>query len=564
MEKYMIYAAAILVFLAVVVFYLVTANKRKRRRLLTKIRMAYGKLPDREYTDVELKKIRTYFDKVHDPNGYFVDDITWNDLDMDSIYIAMNHTFSSVGEEVLYDILREPVFSAEILHERERLIRFFMEHKEVREQILMDYASIGRTQKVSLVQFLEQFKELQLKDAISYYAHVFAIVIAIVVMIIEPTLGILALIGVVIFNIVTYFRDKAGIEPYYVSLSAMAYLAEGALKIAAHKEPELSAYTEALKKEVSHVKPLLREMKWIGRGMQVGGSGDLTQIFMDYVRMLTHIDFVHFNRMARAVLNNEEHIMELMRLMGTLEAMIAVGSYRQTIPFYCKGKMLDEKSTAMHLKNGYHPLIKAPVANSLYEDGPVLITGSNASGKSTFLRMTALAALMAQTVNTVHASEYRAGFFRIYSSMALRDDIQSSESYYIVEIKSIKRIMDAVDGEYPVLMFVDEVLRGTNTVERIAASSQILKIFAERGAMVFAATHDIELTHLLEDIFRNYHFEEEIVDREVRFNYILRKGRAVSRNAIKLLSVMGYDDAVIERAEATAQKFVSEGVWTLE
>ena len=114
------------------------------------------------------------------------------------------------------------------------------------------------------------------------------------------------------------------------------------------------------------------------------------------------------------------------------------------------------------------------------------------------------------------------------------------------------------------LMFVDEVLRGTNTVERIAASSQILKIFAERGAMVFAATHDIELTHLLEDIFRNYHFEEEIVDREVRFNYILRKGRAVSRNAIKLLSVMGYDDAVIERAEATAQKFVSEGVWTLE
>ncbi len=559
----MIYAAAILVFLAAVVFYLMTANKRKRRRLLTKVRMAYGKLPERVYTDEEMKKIRAYFEKVHDPNGYFVDDITWNDLDLDSIFIAMNHTFSSVGEEVLYDMLREPVFSNEVLDERERLIRFFMENPTVREQIEMDYAAIGRTKKISLVQFLEQFKDLELRDAISYYAHVFAIVIAIVVIVIEPTLGILALIAVIIYNIITYFRDKAAIEPYYVSLSAMAYLTEGALKIAAHKDPELKEYTEALKKEASHVKSLIREMKWIGGGTQVGGNGDLGQMVLDYVRMTTHIDFVHFNRMARAVLNNEEHILELIRLMGTLEALIAVGSYRQTIPFYCKGELTAEKSTGMHLKNGYHPLLKAPVANSVYEDGPVLLTGSNASGKSTFLRMTALAALMAETVNTVHATEYRSGFYRIYSSMALRDDIESNESYYIVEIKSIKRIMDALPGDVPIMMFVDEVLRGTNTVERIAASSQILKIFAEKGAMVFAATHDIELTHLLEDIFRNYHFEEEIIDREVRFNYILRKGRAVTRNAIKLLSVMGYDDEVIDKAEKTAQKFVSEGVWTL-
>ena len=171
---------------------------------------------------------------------------------------------------------------------------------------------------------------------------------------------------------------------------------------------------------------------------------------------------------------------------------------------------------------------------------------------------------MAQTVNTVHAHSYRGGFFRVYSSMALRDDIESAESYFIVEIKSLKRIMDAVPKEEtPVLAFIDEVLRGTNTVERIAASAQILKDLAGKNAMLVTATHDIELTELLKDIYSNYHFEEEIVDNEIRFNYVLQKGKATSRNAIKLLSVMGYGKDVVKAAEETAERFVSEGVWTL-
>ena len=86
-------------------------------------------------------------------------------------------------------------------------------------------------------------------------------------------------------------------------------------------------------------------------------------------------------------------------------------------------------------------------------------------------------ALLAQTVHTCAAVSYEAPFYRIYSSMSLRDDLAGGDSYYMVEIKSIKRILDQVEraGERPVLCFVDEVLRGTNTVERIAASTQIMK-----------------------------------------------------------------------------------------
>ena len=108
---------------------------------------------------------------------------------------------------------------------------------------------------------------------------------------------------------------------------------------------------------------------------------------------------------------------------------------------------------------------------------------------------------------------------------------------------------------------MDEVLRGTNTVERIAASAQILKSLARENVICFAATHDIELTHLLENDYSNYHFEEEIKGDDIEFNYRLMDGRATTRNAIKLLRVMGYDEEIIQNAENLAEEFIVKGVW---
>lgn len=216
----------------------------------------------------------------------------------------------------------------------------------------------------------------------------------------------------------------------------------------------------------------------------------------------------------------------------------------------------------MKAENIYHPLLQNPVKNSILTERGVLITGSNASGKSTFLKTVAINAILAQTIHTCMADSYSAGLYRIMSSMALRDDLAGGDSYYIVEIKSLKRILNRLEEEgNPVLCFVDEVLRGTNTVERIAASTQILKSLSKASVLCFAATHDIELTHLLKKYYNNYHFEEEIVDNDVVFHYQLMRGRAVTRNAIKLLGVMGYDEEIIKEAEEMAEGFLEKGSW---
>ena len=149
--------------------------------------------------------------------------------------------------------------------------------------------------------------------------------------------------------------------------------------------------------------------------------------------------------------------------------------------------------------------------------------------------------------------------------MALRDDIRTGESYFIVEIRSLKRILEAAsdDSGIPVLCCVDEVLRGTNTIERISASAQILLQLSSLPIQVFAATHDIELTGLLKEMYENYHFSETIKCDDVTFSYQLQEGPADTRNAIRLLRTLGYDDAIADQAEERAVRFTKTGHWEL-
>ena len=129
------------------------------------------------------------------------------------------------------------------------------------------------------------------------------------------------------------------------------------------------------------------------------------------------------------------------------------------------------------------------------------------------------------------------------------------ESYYMAEIKAMKRILDAAEERGPmVVCFVDEVLRGTNTAERIAASAGILCYLRELGALCMAATHDGELADILKDFYDNYHFDEDMQGDDVAFDYKIRKGAATSRNAILLLEKMGYSDKIVKTAEEMAER----------
>ena len=241
--------------------------------------------------------------------------------------------------------------------------------------------------------------------------------------------------------------------------------------------------------------------------------------------------------------------------------MISAASFRESLDFYTLPLFIEGGTVSLSFTDAYHPLIKEPVTNSISISKPILITGSNASGKSTFLKTAAVNAILAQTINTCLAREYATSRFMIYTSMALKDNLSNNESYYIAEIKSLKRVFDSINEDIPILCMIDEVLRGTNTIERIAASSEVLKRLGSGNCLCIAATHDIELVSILKNHYGNYHFQESFIDNDIVFDYRIYPGKSTTRNAIKLLRLMGYSENVVASAEERAERFSLEGKW---
>lgn len=520
----------------------------------------------------------------------FLDDITWNDLDMELIFERLNYSRCSAGAEELYRMLRYPVMEREILLERNALADGMGEFSLLREQLSFALYEIGFTGKYALEEYLNYLENLEERSNLKHILLDVLYLPAIAVMFWEPALGTFALFLVLMTNIMTYFKEKGEINPYLVSFAYILRMIRGAEKIGgilekANRNGSLKVQdtaTEETKAEETKAEEtkaaevfakyqdiLKKDVKELGRfksfsqlamsmSNPMGSSGPLDLLF-DYMKMAFHPDLMKFNQMLKIIREKDAVIREMVSAIGMLDACLSIAYFRASLKSFCRPEI--DRSVGLVAEEIYHPLLEHPVKNSIDTERGVLITGSNASGKSTFLKTMALGAVLAQTMDTVPAKYWSAPFYQIMSSMALRDNLTGGESYFMVEIKALKRILDACDDKMPVLCFVDEVLRGTNTIERIAASGKILQSLTGKNVLCFAATHDIELTHLLENEYENYHFEETIEKGDISFHYLLKKGRAQSRNAIRLLEAMGYDESVVREAEELAERFLETGEW---
>lgn len=558
-----------LMFVIIVIVLLLTIalgryhEKKQWMYLEKKCKEQYGRETDKKYKYENWNHIDAYF--IRHRTDSAIDDITWNDLDMDKVLQKMDYTKSGIGEQALYHMLRSPLMNKEELMKREQRIAMMTDEK-LRLSLQLQFIRIGHSGKYSIWDYLELLEGLgKPSNALSITADLW-IMLAIVLTVFYPMAGITALIGGVLFNFVRYFKKKGDIEPYLISFSYLMRILTSAKNVERilKEQSVLIDDAEELYENRQVFQRFLNHSYWIMSPGRMQGSSDPLELLADYLRMIFHLDLMKFNHMLGIVCSKEKQLGRIMEIMGELDASVSVACYREFLTqngdvwsypeFGAKKQII--------LEEGYHPLIDKPVVNSIETEQNILLTGSNASGKSTFLKMVAINVLFAQTIHMTLARRYLACFFRVYSSMALRDDIVSGESYYLTEIKALKRILDQIDTHtVPVLCLVDEVLRGTNTVERIAASTEILTHLSGRNMLCFAATHDIELTRLLNQDYINYHFCEEIEQNEIVFSYKLYKGEAKSRNAIRLLEMIGFAPEIIQKAQSNAEQFLRTGRW---
>lgn len=570
--EYLVFVGAMLLFILVIMLMGYSESRKARKIFIKKLYEQYGAAIDREYKPDELEQHISMYYKKH-KEVHQIDEITWNDLNMDEIYRKMNYSHSSAGDEYLYYRLRTPVQNEEELKRFEEHVQYFMNHEDDRVRLQVQFAELGRMSKYSLYEYIDFLDTLGERNSLKYYMAILLFFISLGLMFFSVPVGVCALLAVLCFNMTNYYKEQKEIGPYITSFCYISRLMDAVHKLGKHSVSEIDEERDRLLACYKALEGFKRNSFIVtsspGGHSGMSASSNILEAIFDYLRMIFYLDLIKFNQMLRVVRAHIKEIDEMVTVMGMIETSIVVGEYRTGLNGgYCLPEFISEgenEESYIKIEQLYHPLLNNPVRNDIKVYRGVLLTGSNASGKSTFLRAVALNAILAQTIHTCMAQSYQGAMFRVYSSMSLKDDLESGDSYYMVEVKSIRRILDEVEKaekeKKRVLCFVDEVLRGTNTVERISASTQILKALARENVICFAATHDLELTKLLADTYDNYHFEEEIEKDDIFFPYKLQKGPAVSRNAIALLKVLGYDRELVNTAETMAQTFLQTGQW---
>lgn len=242
------------------------------------------------------------------------------------------------------------------------------------------------------------------------------------------------------------------------------------------------------------------------------------------------------------------------RFVGLADCLLSVCFLREHLPYYC----LPEKPGEGHRlvsESMYHPLIEDCVANSIdIQDKSVLLNGSNMSGKTTFIRIIGINVLAAQTLHTAFARTFfLSASLNIHSALMLADDLSEGKSFYMKEVDTIKDMISRSQEGITNLFLFDEIFKGTNTTERIAAAKAVLSYLNTRDNIIVASTHDTELTTLLDKEYDLYHFSEVIEGETFSFDYKLKSGPLYQRNAIRLLEINGFPSAVIRDAYRTIE-----------
>ena len=238
-----------------------------------------------------------------------------------------------------------------------------------------------------------------------------------------------------------------------------------------------------------------------------------------------------------------------------LEALHSLATFAYLNPEYTFPQVAplttDHEQSALETKGLGHPLIPSEqkVVNdfSMPDMGAIdIITGSNMSGKSTFLRTLGINLCLAYAGGPVNASLFHTPLFRLFTCIKISDSVTDGYSYFYAEVRRLRALLTAIETgeqrhELPVFFLIDEIFKGTNNRERLIGSESYISALAQHNCLGVVSTHDLELVKLetLLPGVRNYHFREDVLDGHMVFDYTLRSGPSPTTNALKIMQLEG-------------------------
>lgn len=285
---------------------------------------------------------------------------------------------------------------------------------------------------------------------------------------------------------------------------------------------------------------LSRQIQWLNNSLR-------NQFFLPLAWMLGL--FIHLpHRIQRWRVCYGDRINDWIDAVSTLEVLNSIAAFNYEQAGYTIPSMQDSEVELVAESLG-HPLIDSEecVCNpvSLTTQQPLLlISGSNMSGKSTYLRAVGVNLVLAACGARVHAKQFRAFPFQLATAMRISDSLQEGRSYFYSVVQRLKSVVDFTSQERPVLFLLDEILSGTNSHDRRRGAEAVIRNLVSAGGLGIVTTHDLSLTEIVDTMdgkAANKHFEDHVRDGQMSFDYQLRDGVVRKSNAIELMRMMGLD-----------------------
>ena len=489
--------------------------------------------------------IGRYAEIVKDKGFHQLSNQTIQDIDFYDLFGFVDRTISKVGQQFLFKKILQPASSVDEMLDRNA--ELFTNNSKIREEVQIELLKLSRSGAYRITSLLQD----KLLERPKWYKFSIIGVVVLIVMLllsIKYPILIIFIIVPILVNMWIHYWNRMNTFRFASAFSQLSLLVDVSINLA-------ERHTQFEKRLVKHHADSLRHFQWkmklLSGTQDVGIKDELGQLFTYPIELLKAfflIEFFVLFQLTKELEGKKESVLYLFNFIGSIDAAISVASLRAGTLKTCKPEfqMLGKKTL---VKNVYHPLIENCVKNDLIvNEKSILITGSNMSGKTTFLRTVAINSILAQTINTCFADEFKSPMFKQFSSIRIDDNLFEGKSYFFEEVNMIASFIREVEPANQNLFILDEVFKGTNTRERIASAKAVLSYLNRHANIVMVSTHDIELTNLLKDEYDLYHFTDTIVDNQLFFDHKIKPDQLTTRNAIRILEISNYPMDIINEA----------------
>ncbi len=478
-----------------------------------------------------------------------------NDLDLfgkASLFQYINRTASEMGSQTLASWLLAPAEEIIVL-QRQQAIKELSSKTPWRQEL----QALGKEKRI----YLSTKKRLQewIDEKTIFIQQPFWLLLQIFI----PLLMV-STIGLNYFDILSnptrnYFLLFSAALAYFISKKAIP-LHHQLSKMSA----ELSVLADSIQlvENTDFQSELLQKLKHSYSIQKGKASEELKQLEkilarMDYrlnpvifipLTILVQWDLQQVIALEKWKKRNQQNISAWFDTLGELEAVSSLSNLHFNHPDWCFPELRKEHFSINGIKIG-HPLINKSkrVNNSITisESGKLmLITGSNMAGKSTYLRSVGINVVLAMAGSVVCAKSLSLSPVQLITSMRIADNLEENTSTFYAELKKLKTVIEKVNAQEPIFILLDEILRGTNSLDRHTGSVALTKQLIKQKAAAIIATHDVELAKIEDDFpdnILNYHFDAQVNKEELYFDYSLKAGICHSINAYILMKKIGIE-----------------------